>query len=204
MAGPVGNGPGHSLPEKASSNLRSQSSVCSLPTRLVSWPFWPRSILVTRALPPWPGSGRNLLPGLGEGRTYQLSAKPYGIRVWSDDLLSGGSYEFKVGSLEVSLLDEEGVPLPATEVGVGVPASDGSFEWVLFGRTDGTGRVRLDPPVSKRTELVLGAKRPSDGRFLVSRPVAIPGSHQFRVVPETLTSLLTRSGSTPLGSQGSN
>ena len=56
----------------------------------------------------------------------------------------------------------------------------------------GTGRIRLDPLASKGTESVL------------SRPEAIPGSHEFRVVPETLASLLTRSGSTPLGSQGSN
>ncbi len=48
--------------------------------------------------------------------------------------------------------------------------------------------------------MVSGEARPLRGESAV----AIPGSHEFRVVPETLTSLLTRSGSTPLGSQGSN
>jgi Protein of unknown function (DUF1800) len=88
------------------------------------------------------------LDGLGSGRTYVLSAKPYnGGTVYSEDLLDSGEFIFRVGTVPVSLIDRTTQQVLSNKKLTAYEKSpDGRLHWRKTGLTDEQGRVHFDLP----------------------------------------------------------
>ena len=124
------------------------------------------------------------LPGLGSGRTYFLGAWPFGTgRSDSDDLKAAGDYTFRLGALEVSVVNgATGTPLATTDVSASEKRTDGTFKWAAGGKTDARGIIRFDlPGLGKGRTYVLGAKSPTDGSTKRSDDVKVTGRYTFSV-----------------------
>ena len=124
------------------------------------------------------------LAGLGSGRVYYLAAWPFGTgRTQSDDLSAAGDYTFRVGTLEVTVVNgADGTPLAATDVSASEKKADGAFKWMAGGKTDGRGVIRFDlPGLGKGRTYVLDAKSPWDGSTKRSDDLTKTGRYTFAV-----------------------
>ena len=124
------------------------------------------------------------LPGLGTGRTYFLVTWPYGTgKAQSDDLTSAGDYTFRVGKLEVTVVNgADGTPLAVTDVSAVEKQADGTFKWAAGGKTDGRGIIRFDlPGLGQGRIYALDAKSPSDGSSKRSDNLTQNGRYTFAV-----------------------
>ncbi len=129
------------------------------------------------------------LPGLGSGRTYVLSCVPYnGGTAYSEDLRAAGEYEFRVGDVEVTVVNgATGTPLANFEVGVKARLADGSYDWLTGAITDAQGLVRFDVPGFTGRVYVLQAVSPTDGSTKLSQDITAIGKYVFRVGNAPLT-----------------
>jgi uncharacterized protein (DUF1800 family) len=124
------------------------------------------------------------LAGLGNGRTYVLTAVPYnGGTVYSDDLREAGSYDFRVGSVEVTVVKAvDGSLLTEYKVNAYEKATDGKLTWVASGYTDAAGIIRFDfLGLKSGKTYVLDAKSPLDGTTKRSQDITAIGKIVFRV-----------------------
>ncbi|AOF83032.1 fibronectin type III domain protein [Methyloversatilis sp. RAC08] len=128
------------------------------------------------------------LDGLAEGRRYVLTTKPYLQAVQSAEISSAGSKVIKVGALQVQLIDaRNGLPLAWKDVSLQEVLADGSFKGEGAFRTDGEGRVRLDPDRLGSRKFALRAVSPLDGATKTSATYSAAGSYQFKLAQGALT-----------------
>ena len=128
------------------------------------------------------------LDGLAEGRRYLLKAQPYQQAVESGTIAAAGATVFKVGELQVQLLDgRNGQAYAWRDVTLQQVATDGSLMWAGAYRTDGEGRVKLDPPELGAKRYALRAASLLDGSQKTSESYATVGSYTFRVGSAGLT-----------------
>lgn len=124
------------------------------------------------------------LDGLGSGATFVLSATPYnGGAVYSDELREAGSYLFRVGSVELTVLSPiDNAPLVGAKVAALGKNADGTWAWVKQGIADAQGLIRFDlPGLSTGRVYVFETKSVSDGGSKRSQEIAAPGQYVFVV-----------------------
>ncbi len=124
------------------------------------------------------------LDGLGDGRVYYLSATPYnGGRISSEDLEAAGELVWKVGSLEVTVVDGvEEEPMPEVRVYALERREDGKLSYRASAYTDQHGIIRFDlPGLGKGSTYVLQATSPFDGSRKYSDDITVPGRRRFVV-----------------------
>ena len=124
------------------------------------------------------------LDGLGTGATFVLSAAPYnGGTVYSDELRQGGSYDFRVGSVELTVLNPStGAPASGVKVDALVKNADGTLTWVKQGVSDAQGLIRFDlPGLGSGRVYVFEAKSLSDGSSKRSQEINQLGKYVFKV-----------------------
>ena len=131
-------------------------------------------------------SGRAIfdLDGLGSGGTFVLSATPYnGGTVYSSDIREAGTFEFRVGSVELTAVSgASGAPLVGVKVTALSKKADGGWNWVTQGTTDERGVIRFDlPGLGAGATYVFEATSPADGRSKRSQEISTLGQHVFRV-----------------------
>ncbi|NOQ63339.1 MAG: hypothetical protein GQ582_02355, partial [Methyloprofundus sp.] len=87
------------------------------------------------------------LEGLGAGQVYLLRSKPYnGISAYSEDIDSGADFSFKVGTLQLTLVDYlSQATLTDTKVTLYKRLADGSDKWAGSARSDESGMIRFTP-----------------------------------------------------------
>jgi large repetitive protein len=122
------------------------------------------------------------LDGLGAGRRYVFKAQPYGMWVSSEIASTPGWFPFRVGKLQVHVLDgSNDEPYRSREVTLLEKMADGTLQWRSTHRTDTEGFLRLDPPKLGSSTYVLRAASTVDGRLKDSSGYSQPGSYRFRV-----------------------
>ena len=124
------------------------------------------------------------LDGLGEDRTYYLTATPYnGGRISTADLEGAGDFQWKVGSLEVTIVDgAEELPMPGVSVYALERREDGKPVYRSRGTSDEHGIIRFDlDGLGKGSTYVLLAKSPFDGSYKYSDDITEPGRRKFVV-----------------------
>jgi uncharacterized protein (DUF1800 family) len=130
------------------------------------------------------------LQGLGEGRVYFLTAKPYnGGTATSADLTAPGDFEFKVGKLEVTAVrPPDNSPLANLPVYAKERLADGSLRSSVSATTDGSGVIRFDlPGLGEGRSYVLEARSPVDGTTKRSDVLTATGRYTFIVGNAPLT-----------------
>jgi len=87
------------------------------------------------------------LDGLGTTRTYVLKVNPYDAGwVYSPDIKKTGPFNFKVGSVSVTLRNgESGLGIANKKLTLYEKTSDGKRHWKTSATTDASGIVRFDP-----------------------------------------------------------
>ncbi|NPA24412.1 MAG: DUF1800 family protein [Deltaproteobacteria bacterium] len=127
------------------------------------------------------------LNGLGQGRSYVFSCRPYnGGTVYSPDLNQPGEFTFRVGTLPVTLVDAvSGMPLVDRKLVVYEKSSDGKLHWRKSGTTDTGGRVIFDlPGLGQGRVYVIKAYDPfNEGQKYYSPWVTVEGEMIFAVTP---------------------
>ncbi len=132
------------------------------------------------------------LDGLGSGRTYFLSTRPYtgSTKVTSKTFHKPGTFDWKVGAVEVTVRDatRAGSPILAnTRIVVSELASDGVLTWFQGVTSDAEGVLRLDlPKMDKGRRYVLRAQSKSSGKWKQSQPISTAGAYTFNVGTEAL------------------
>ena len=124
------------------------------------------------------------LDGLGTGSVFVLAAAPYnGGTVYSDELRQGGSYNFRVGSVELTVLNPStGAPAAGVKVDALVKNADGTFTWVKQGVSDAQGLIRFDlPGLGSGSVYVFEAKSLTDGASKRSQEISQLGKYVFKV-----------------------
>jgi uncharacterized protein (DUF1800 family)/5-hydroxyisourate hydrolase-like protein (transthyretin family) len=122
------------------------------------------------------------LDGLGEGRIYLVKAQPYLQAVESVELTQAGTQVLKVGKLQVQLLDgRTDTAYAGTNVTLNEVQADGTLKSVGTYKTDGEGRLRLDPVGLGSKSYALQAASPFDGRTKTSSSYPQGGSYVFKV-----------------------
>ena len=93
------------------------------------------------------------LDGLGGGRRYVLTAKPYAPgTVTSDAIDQPGNVYFRVGTVPVTMFDaDNNVPLAGQKIMAYEKLPDGSRALLAQGTTDATGTVAFDLPGVSQT-----------------------------------------------------
>jgi 5-hydroxyisourate hydrolase-like protein (transthyretin family) len=126
------------------------------------------------------GAANFELEGLGEGRNYVLKVQPFGLWVESELLTAGGSHEFRVGKLQVQVFDgASGLPRSGQTLALKRWSADGIHAWVMSGRSDAQGWVKIDPPGVGSESYVVTATSPTDGYEKVSEVYQTKGPHRF-------------------------
>ncbi len=124
------------------------------------------------------------LDGLGAGAVFVLSATPYnGGTVYSDDLREAGTVEFKVGTVELTVLHgADSAPIAGAKVTALSKNAEGGWTWVKQGTADERGVIRFDlPGLGRGTTYVFEAKSLSDGSTKRSPEITTLGQHIFKV-----------------------
>ena len=124
------------------------------------------------------------LPGLGQGRTYVLSASVFnGTTAVSSDLTAAGPFVFKVGTLAVQVVrGGTGEILPAVKVTAYEQIANASPKWVLQATTDERGLLRLDlAGIDQGRRYLLQANSPWDGTSKWSNAITSSGHFVFMV-----------------------
>lgn len=139
-------------------------------------------------------TGRTIfdLDGLGSGATFVLSATPYnGGTVYSDDIREAGVFDFRVGTVELTVLSgADGTPLVGATVTALAKTAEGGWTWVKQGTAVGQGIIRFDlPGLGRGTTYVFEARSPADGGTKRSQEITTLGQHIFKVgnVPLVVT-----------------
>jgi hypothetical protein len=134
------------------------------------------------------------LPGLGQDTQYKFRTKPYstGI-VFSDFVNSPGSFDFKVGKLEATVIQgATSQPLSNYWVEVKKVLPNGKFKWTAGGKTNTQGIIRFDiPELGKGNKYVLSAVSPFDGTIKTSNVFSQNGKITFTVGNQLLNVHLT-------------
>ncbi len=128
------------------------------------------------------------LDGLDTGRRYIFKAQPFGTWVSSDVVTQPGGFGFRVGKLQVKVLDGNTLaPYAAREVTLLEKLANGTLQWVGTYRTDASGVVKLDPPKLGTSGYVLRAASNVDGRLKDSAVFDRAGAYDFLVGGKALT-----------------
>jgi uncharacterized protein (DUF1800 family) len=128
------------------------------------------------------GQARFDLDGVSSGRRYVLRAQPYMQAVESAEVAGGGTFAIRAGKLQVSLIDGRNDQAFAwQDVILMERSASGVLAWVAKYRTDGEGRVRLDPDGLGTRTYVLRAISPVDGTNKDSMSFTQAGAFQFKV-----------------------
>lgn len=120
------------------------------------------------------------LPGAGEGRRYVFRAQPFGLWVSSAIVSQPGWYSFRVGQLQVKIIDgqsgagREAVPVKLKQVSAG-----GTLTWVMSATSGAGGWVKLDPPGGSNGAYVIETTSPSTGLPVVSDVLKQKVSNRF-------------------------
>ncbi len=133
------------------------------------------------------------LPGLGEGTSYQLRAKPYTTGyAFSKVINQPGSFNFKVGRLEVQVIEgKTGNPFPNHKITAREILTDGTQKWVASGMTEANGIIRFDLPMAAGKKFVLSAVSSGDGQYKYSDTITSNGKTVFTVGNKLLNLTLT-------------
>lgn len=124
------------------------------------------------------------LPGLGQGRLYRLDAKPYGVTVRTESISTTGQFEFKVGALQIKLVNRDtGKSLAGRELIFEEKFADGKTVGRIIGTTDASGIVHFDDPgLNTGKVFVIAAKNPfGQGKRIYSQPIFGPGAVTFAI-----------------------
>ncbi|WP_227815745.1 DUF1800 domain-containing protein [Nitrogeniibacter aestuarii] len=122
------------------------------------------------------------LDGLNEGKNYVFQAKPFGSWVTSQKLTQPGWLGFRVGKLQVQLLDGvSGQPLPNHEVTLKRANANGTYDWIFNRTSDANGWLRIDPPAIGTEAYVLEAPSPTGHHTKRSDAYTTPGPHVFKI-----------------------
>ncbi len=133
------------------------------------------------------------LDGLGAGRTYFFKAKPYinGTRVISETIHKPGTFNWKVGTVEVAVRDATQSTSPAlidTSVIISEVNADGTLTWFQMVTSDAKGILRLDlPGMDKGRRYILRAKSTLDEKWKKGQPISTSGTYTFNVGTKPLT-----------------
>jgi len=128
------------------------------------------------------GQARFDLDGVGSGRQYVLRTQPYEQAVESADIVSAGTTVLPVGKLQVSVIDGRTDKAFAwQDVHLMERSATGAMRWVAKFRTDGEGKVRLDPPDLGTKAYALRAISSVDGSNKDSGAFTQAGIFQFKV-----------------------
>ena len=125
------------------------------------------------------------LNGIGSGRNYVLYAEPYnGGRVVSPIIQQYGAFDFMVGSLPLTLIDEETQnTIAGKKVSAFQVLDDGKLKWRKKGVTDEQGRILFDlEGLAEGHRYVFKAEKPfDDNKHYYSRVVQAAGEFSFVV-----------------------
>ncbi|MGE0520012.1 MAG: DUF1800 family protein [Candidatus Binatia bacterium] len=124
------------------------------------------------------------LDGLGTGTAFVLAATPYnGGTVYSDDIREAGVFEFRVGTVELTVLSgADNAPMVAAKVTALAKQAAGGWTWVKHGTTDAQGGIRFDlPGLGRGVTYVFEARSPADGSTKRSQEITELGRHIFKV-----------------------
>ncbi|MCF6363712.1 MAG: DUF1800 family protein, partial [Gammaproteobacteria bacterium] len=133
------------------------------------------------------------LDSLGAGRTYFFKAKPYinGTRVISETIHKPGTFNWKVGTVEVAVRDATQSNSPAlinTSVIVSEVNADETLTWFQMVTSDAKGILRLDlPGMDKGRRYILRAKSTLDEKWKKGQPISTSGTYTFNVGTKPLT-----------------
>jgi 5-hydroxyisourate hydrolase-like protein (transthyretin family) len=124
------------------------------------------------------------LAGLGNGAIFVLSSTPYnGGIVYSEDLSSAGLYEFRVGTVELTVVNgADGTALAGAQVNALEKNPDGTLIWTKNGVTDAQGVIRFDlAGLGSGKVYRFGALSPADGTTKHSQDISQIGHYTFTV-----------------------
>ena len=124
------------------------------------------------------------LDGLGAGAVFVLSATPYnGGTVNSDDIREAGAVEFKVGTVELTVLHGgDSTPIAGAKVTALAKTAEGGWTWVKQGTADERGVIRFDLPGLAEGRLYrLKAKSTIDESYKTSPDISAEGVVAFVV-----------------------
>ncbi|WP_431067759.1 DUF1800 family protein, partial [Methylotuvimicrobium sp.] len=125
------------------------------------------------------------LPGLGSGTHYVLRTQQlYGTgTVFSGDIANTGNFDFRVGNLQVTVLDgANGQAIIGQDITVMEELIDGSLSWFARVPTDQNGSIPLHlPDLGQGRKYVLRAQTPLDKRWVNSDLIVNAGTFNFTV-----------------------
>ncbi|MEW5788604.1 MAG: hypothetical protein AB1899_12200, partial [Pseudomonadota bacterium] len=120
------------------------------------------------------------LEGLGTGRVYVFKTNPYGLQVTSAEQSQTGWYTFKVGQLQVQVLDgQTGQAKAGQSIQIKRWEASGSHTYLLTATTDGQGWIKVDPPAVGVEPYIATALSPTDGYWKESEKYWNKGPHTF-------------------------
>jgi large repetitive protein len=122
------------------------------------------------------------LDDVAAGQRYELKAQPYLQPVETGPLTAAGEHVLKAGKLQVQVIDgRNDQPYAWRDVTLLEVLADGTYKPTGVFRTDGEGKLRLDPPALGTTHYALRAPSLVDGTQKTSSHYATGGSQQFRI-----------------------
>lgn len=128
------------------------------------------------------GQAQFHLDGLGNGKKYVLLARPFGYPVKSDELNATGWYGFRVGKLQVQVIDgQTGHGKGGHNINLKRWQTNGNHTWAMSATTDALGWVKLDPPDAGKIPYVLTAVSTTDGLEKLSPQLWSGPAIQFRL-----------------------
>ncbi|MFS1823005.1 hypothetical protein, partial [Bacillus anthracis] len=126
--------------------------------------------------------------GLGGGRRYVLKSQPYMQQIESGVIEASGERVLRAGQLQIQVLEGRGGTAYAwRDVTLMEANPDGSLSWLQNYKTDGEGRLKLDPQGLGSRKLFLRAVSLLDGSRKDSQIFAGAGAYEFRVGGAGLT-----------------
>ncbi|OYY92231.1 MAG: hypothetical protein B7Y41_16645, partial [Hydrogenophilales bacterium 28-61-23] len=115
-----------------------------------------------------------------QGKVYVFKAQPYGYWVTSEEYRSAGWYDFRVGKLQIRVLDgQTGQGRADQAVLLQRWQADGHHTVVMSVRTDAQGWLKLDPPLVGQESYLVSAQSPTDGQSKASEVYRGSGPYTF-------------------------
>ncbi|MEW6772284.1 MAG: hypothetical protein AB1330_13050, partial [Bacillota bacterium] len=109
---------------------------------------------------------------IAKGKHVVLSSKPFGYWVSSPDITKAGWTDFRVGRLQVQVLDgQTGLPRANQAVSIKRWSAAGDHATVMSVTTDTQGWVKVDPLDAGRVAYVVTAISPTDGTEKISSKI---------------------------------
>ena len=126
------------------------------------------------------------LEGLGSGSTYVLSSAPYGVQVFSENIVNTGSFKMQAGAVAVTLRKKAtGAVIQNYKLSLYEKTAPGKIEWRASSVTNQAGKVQFDPIKlnSGKVYLVAANNIFGNNNNYYSQWITSKGSYEFSVDP---------------------